>query len=180
MAHSYYYFAASLIHIQFGDKTPLTVDEFLVDCARLLTADDYACLAAVVSGEPCDFNNNTARAWYRFEHDLKNEFAFQRGEKKGNPAAYVRGSREINPVARDLAAQVFKTDNPLEAEKMIDTARWRFLDEMAVGQYFNFDYILIYGLKLKILERYEHIESPKGKEIFEKVKNVDDILVGLI
>lgn len=181
MARAYYYFAASLTHLQFGAKEPQPVEVFLKDCERLMDPQDYLCVKSVIEGTAVPSGNRTAAAWIKFEHDLRNELAFQRAEKKAvNPAGHIRGTRDASAQAREIVGQALKAANPLEGEKFIDAARWQYLEELAVGQQFNFDYILIYAVKLKILERYHHLESPRAKDIFEKIKNVDDLLIGLI
>jgi hypothetical protein len=58
----------------------------------------------------------------------------------------------------------YRSASILEAEKILDQARWNFLDALSFGHYFDFDYLLVYGLKLKILERWEKIQKA-DKEI---------------
>jgi hypothetical protein len=60
---------------------------------------------------------------------------------------------------------------------MIDEARWKYLDELSAWHLLDLDYLIIYGLKLKILGRYQRIfHSSEGKE---KLKDYLDIKITL-
>jgi len=53
---------------------------------------------------------------------------------------------------------------------VIDQAKWQKLDALVQGHFFDFEFILVYGIKLKILERYQEVGSDKGYENFEELK----------
>lgn len=42
-----------------------------------------------------------------------------------------------------------------------------------VGEFYTPAFIMLYGLKLKIVERYHNIASPQGREKYEELKKVD-------
>jgi hypothetical protein len=52
--------------------------------------------------------------------------------------------------------------SPLDAEKALDETRWKALDELATGHYFDLDFLISYALKLRILERWEKIQGAEG------------------
>lgn len=47
----------------------------------------------------------------------------------------------------------------LEAERMLDGERWCMLDELSLGHYFDIDFLIVYALKILILERWERIRT---------------------
>jgi len=63
----------------------------------------------------------------------------------------------------------YKTPSILEAEKTLDQARWEFLDSLSIGHYFDFNYLLSYLLKLKILERWDRIQRADKERLFNQV-----------
>jgi hypothetical protein len=52
---------------------------------------------------------------------------------------------------------------------MLDEARWRMLEELCVGHYFDLDFLIIYALKLLILERWQRIRTADGGRLLEEV-----------
>ena len=51
-------------------------------------------------------------------------------------------------------------------ERGIDRIRWEMLDEMTCFDYFDIEVLLVYGLKLGILERWKGLDEVKGGERF--------------
>ena len=72
-----------------------------------------------------------------------------------------------------LIAKAAETDDPLTGEKIIDRARWQYLEDLMQGYYFEFEVLLVYALKLKLLERYQAIGSERGRELFKEYTTVD-------
>ncbi|MDH3973219.1 MAG: DUF2764 domain-containing protein [Deltaproteobacteria bacterium] len=68
-----------------------------------------------------------------------------------------------------LASRVLSLDrSDLENfEKSMDRIRWDWLTEAVVHNYFDIDFILAYGLKLKIMDRWKRLTPQAGKERFE-------------
>lgn len=52
-------------------------------------------------------------------------------------------------------------------EKIIDRIRWDWLDEETAHNYFDIDFILAYGLKIRILDRWKRLTPEAGKERLE-------------
>ena len=161
--------------IHFEDHPPLSVQEFLAECQRLLTSEESRLMSALLLGEqPMETKNNVAWAWSEFEKNLHNEMAWFRAERaKKNPLEHVQGIRFVEPFLREIVHQADKASDPLTAEKILDRARWDFLENLKLGHYYDIEFLMIYGLKLQIVERYENIRSSKGKENFESFKALD-------
>jgi hypothetical protein len=52
--------------------------------------------------------------------------------------------------------------SPLDAEKNLDEIRWKALEELATGHYFDLDALITYAYRLLILLRWEQIRTADG------------------
>ncbi|MCA9407457.1 MAG: DUF2764 family protein [Candidatus Omnitrophica bacterium] len=189
MGKAYYYFATSLPYIQFDDKPPMTCEDYLGECQRLLPDVDYKFMRTLLSEKILDYvflqkllvenkgevriGNQVYDKGIRFNRSFRNEVAWFRAERAGkDPSFYIRGERDSNPKVLELIQQLDKISNPLDAERMIEKFRWEFVDELSVGHYFDIEFLTTYGFKLKILERLETFKSDKGREVFEEIKKI--------
>lgn len=166
----YYYFASTLPMIEFDGPMPFSVEDFQNDCERLLTNRDYARMRAVFNGDESPVRSAAFARWEAFERALTNETVRIRAQQAGrNPAAEMRGDPGFDAGALQTAAQAFKTDNLLEAQKAFLRAEWDKLDEISLNKEFSLDAILAYGLKLKILERLNTYKTDEGSKKLEEM-----------
>ncbi len=56
--------------------------------------------------------------------------------------------------AEAAAAQAFASGDPMEREKILDSARWAKLDEWTVGHQFDMDALYAYAIRLQIAEKW--------------------------
>ena len=156
--------------LDFDTKPPLTTADFLQDCGRLLSENDAADMRLALSdiSRPERVSNRLLKNWIEFNRRFRNEIAWFRaiGANK-EPAGYTRGDRYVEPFLVDKVIEASRASDPLAGEKVIDRTRWQKLDELALGHYFDLEFLITYGLKLKILERYEIVNSPKGQEMLK-------------
>lgn len=153
----------------------MSVESFLEDCRRLLTRPDYDLMEELLSGEDIepDSSNSVRNAWVRFNRNFRNELTWYRaGRLNKDPQRYLRGLRFPEPFLAEQIQQASKMSNPLEAQKSLDKAKWRFLDEMESGHYYDLEFLFIYGLRLKILERHQEYHSPKGRDVFGELRRM--------
>ncbi len=170
--NNYYYFASSLPLLSLDGKLPFSSIDFLADCQRLVSASDYVLIENLLSegSAAIETSNQFYNQWKESVRKFRNELVFYRSVKmQKDPSAYVRGMRYSEPYFSEVIDQAAKSSNPMTAEKMMDFVQWQFLDEMCVCHYFDFEFIMCYGLKLKILERYNEFNSSKGKDFLEKL-----------
>lgn len=176
MSHSYYYFAASLPMLDFEGKLPLTVEQYLDECDRLLQEDDAEAIQNALSSsfQECSFGNTTFKIIQDFYRRFNNaKVVFRAGKLHKDANDFIKGEPSFDPQLIEVVKQASKQDNLFVAEKMLDRACWDYLDELVVGHYFDMDFLLVYGLKLKILERYETLNTTKGQEIYNQYKVMD-------
>ena len=175
MSRAYYYLGASLPMIDFGGECPLSVEDFLEDCRRLLAPGDFRRVRAVLFGEDESLDGNGGsfvyRQWMDFQRRFLNEQAWFRAEEKGvDPWKFIEGEHYSDPFLREAVQQAAKMENLLEAERFLDKIRWQYLDDLSSGHYYDLDFILTYAVKLQILERHQRLASYRGREIFDRMK----------
>jgi hypothetical protein len=91
---------------------------------------------------------------------LKNELVRVRSARKRiDPAKYLRQGADSAINTNHIAINACRAPNPLESEKLLDGGRWHALDELVAGHWFDLDSLLVYALKLSILEKWDRISS---------------------
>jgi len=168
MQERYYYLIATLPMLEFGAKAPLSYDDFLLRCKEQLVPADMEIVERAETS-PCEDINERCyllKEWKRFDKDLRNEIARARANKKGkDPARYIRGEGYPNPFMTGLAQWAVNQASPLEPELRLDRARWEKLEEIGRYHYFDVGFLVIYALKLQILERWQEIDSGRGMKV---------------
>jgi len=148
--------------LHFGMKPPFSYLDFLDSCASELNQEDMDILREF---DPC---NVLLKEWENFNRSLRNELVRTRAAKKAkDPNKYLRGDNGIDPFIAPLAHWAVNQDSPLEAELYLDRARWDKIEEIKTGHYFDIEYLVAYGLQLKILERWHNINSADGVKVLE-------------
>jgi len=170
MGAYYTYFISSLPMLNFSTKLPFSLEEFFTKCKGLIPEERIELLRNVCYQEPYLLNTTSADAlgkWANFEIALRNELVRLRARrKKIDPLKFVRLPDWPEAHISHLATAAYRSTSMLEAEKILDLERWSFLDSLSLGHYFDFDVLLIYALKLKILERWDKIQKADKESLF--------------
>lgn len=173
MSHTYYYLVASLPTLYLDSPLIISYEQFLSLSKEQLSSNDFLSLTEATLSFDVEQKhaNPCLNAWARFNRNLRNEIARYRATRGGkDPLDYIRGEKSFEPRIMEVVQEAARAENPLMGEKILDRFRWRYLDELILGHYFDLDALMVYALKLQILERYTMIQSGKGKEIFESYK----------
>ena len=171
MSSVYYYFAASLPMLGFGNKPPISTEYFLGECQRLLSPQDYQDIVCALNFDEENAHNATLKDCHKFERYLRNELVALRARQfNRDPQPHLHGERGIDVSVMDALNQVAKSPDPLTTQKILDQARWQRLGELGTGHYFDLEFLVIYAMKLKILSRHEQIKSDKGVKSFEEYR----------
>jgi hypothetical protein len=173
---SYYFTVSSLPYLRFEDPPPLSLDAFHTVCVQWLKPTDYRLVSNASLADLSDTHPTcpVLERWREWEISLRDELVKLRAARLGVdpfrylvPSSFVIGSAEL---AQEASGMV----NPLEAEGLLNRARWRILEELEVGHYFDVERLVVYSLKLQLLERKALYERERGREkfegIFEKLK----------
>jgi len=172
MGAYYVYLVSSLPALNFSSPPPFREKDFFLKCQGLIPEKDIEILRGA-----CDtFYNLESQPkieglnrWTKFELSLRNELVRARASrKKIDPLLFVRQPDESEAYASHVAMAAYRCTSLLEGEKILDQARWDFLDFLSFGHYFDFDFLLSYVLKLKILERWDKIERADKESLFSQ------------
>ncbi|MFA4889293.1 MAG: DUF2764 family protein [Candidatus Omnitrophota bacterium] len=169
----YPYLVSSLPMLSFGAKPPFSFTAFLGQCQQRIPDEDYALLESLPQ---VNFDNCAAlkieviKEWLAFDTALRNALAAGRASRKHrDPVLYLRPCAICDLSLEHLAQAVLRTPLFLDAERMLDQARWNKLEELSLGHYFDLPVLIIYGYKLLILLRWEKIRSANSAQLLEEI-----------
>lgn len=146
----------------FGAKPPFEYAQFLSRCRELVPADDFSLLQLCAQAAlwEQEIVQPTLKNWIIFERSLRNELVKLRASrKKIEPEGFLREDGRNDPVLYHVALASHRIPALIESEKMLDRERWRKLEELAFGHYFDLEALIVYALKLQILLRWERIST---------------------
>jgi hypothetical protein len=173
MPQYYIYLISSLPMLGFGIKPPFSYQKFLELCEGKVSDEDMDILKkASLSGEyPYkDTRITTLERWRIFDTALRNELVrIRAGRLQRDPEKYLRQDGYADPSVARIAVNAHRNPAILEAEKLLDEERWRMLDELCLGHYFDIDFLVIYALKLLMLERWQRIRTADSLQMLEQV-----------
>jgi hypothetical protein len=169
MPSFYTYLIASLPVLNFGSKVPFSYADFLGRVAKFIPEEDFALLEGLpdYSADNYRGGNPLLEKWFYAEITLRNELVRIRASRRHiDPHKYLRPhdgyvSHWVNRII--LAAQ--RNPSCLEGEKILDELRWQVLEELSLGHFFDLDFLIIYGLKLLILERWDKISQANSQRL---------------
>ena len=155
-----------------GMNPPFSLERFLKICEELIPEKDFQLLNTLPQAEAYSekqARHPTVQGWIEFDSGLRNELVRTRASRKHvDPGKYVRSDgysgSSLMPVA--LAAQ--RNPSVIDAEKMLDETRWKALEELAFGHYFDLEFLITYAYKLMILERWEKIRNADKAALLEQ------------
>ena len=168
----YTYLISSLPMLHFGMEPPLPLERFLQLCDGLIADSDIDILKATSVVGECGYEefSPTLKKWRAFDITLRNELVKIRAARKRlDPLKYIRGGEYTEPAITHIALHAYRAPSILEAEKILDQERWRFLEWLSVEHYFDIDVLIIYASKLLILERWDRIDTADKASIIENV-----------
>ena len=180
---SYFYLAAQLPYLVYGQKPPMSSAEFRDLAKPLLSSHDKVFFDMVdldpglkdqtgpsysESAPPCGCA--FIDKWREWERTLRLNLARQRAGKGkhegGVPMeAPVLPTDAVSAVSRAIAA----SESPLEAELILDKARWEAIEALQGIEYFHRNTIFAYLLKLLILERHAMFHVDKGYKEYDSL-----------
>lgn len=161
-----YYLIPSLPEIEKDKKPPMSSCEFLDVCRQYVPARDFTSL------EQCqlykfDWHNpfKLIREWYNLECDLRNQMVELRAEKLGKqPAMFFHGEYLRGKIDDDVRF-LCQLQEPSALAEALFKRRWRLLNRLQSGQFFNREWLSIYYLKLQLLEKRFQYSKEAGEKI---------------
>ncbi len=172
MAGFYVYLISSLPMLHFGARPPFSLERFLEICQDKISEEDIHLIKLTQEAFLYTGNQPTLKQWCAFDNALRNELVkIRAGSKHLDPLKYIRGQDYIEPYISRAAMNARRSPSILEAERLLDQERWHRLDELALGHYFDLDFIICYALKLLMLERWERINTADKPKLLNEVLN---------
>jgi hypothetical protein len=165
MSSKYYYLVASLPNLKFNDEPPMSTEDFLAECHKWLSPHDRRMLREAgirYVPERCD-GTHLLEDWKDFDGSLREELAAaRRAKKKGE-----EGKKSPR------VGQIMSSGTPLDVEMSLEKTRWDFLEEKGHGYFFDLNWLMVYYLQLKILERLADFDKDKGENVFYELCEVE-------
>lgn len=162
---SHYYFIAQLPSLVFGKEAPLTIDYFLIEANKWLSNKELKAMNAVDINRFTLHPNDHAvlKNYMQYEARIRTDIALWREARKND--------LDYKPSA--IPASIFKEGTPLEIEVKLMELRWSHIDEMMRDMHFKFGYLILYYMKLQILQRFFTFDKEKGLEKFQNLYEVN-------
>jgi len=159
--------------LSFASRPPFSLEDFFAKCKGLIPETEIELLRNACYKE-ASFLNAAATGilgkWANFEIGLRNELARARARrKKVDALKFTRLPDDPEAYIIHVAMTAYRSTSILGAEKILDQARWNFLESLSLGHYFDFDFLLTYLLKLKILERWDKAQKTDKERLFNQV-----------
>ena len=171
MKGQYYYVITSLPYLSLSEEIPIRKDDFLANCKKYLKKTDFDILESVslFDAEENEVPLGVMRRFFRWERGVRNALVRLRAESLDlEPDEFIR-DEIVDHFQALLAEEAFNADSPLMAEDILNKARWRYLEELEFEHYFDIERLVIFFIKLQILERISSFDAVKGREIMNAV-----------
>lgn len=177
----YFYAVSTLPLLSFEQEQVPSSAEFLEMCRAHMTPEDFELLSSarlVPGGNPVEMSLefetmldglSTVNHWLTWESRLRDELVRLRAQKLEVEASRYLSDASYVGGAYDTAREALGAASPLAAEEILDRARWRYLDELEAGHFFDIVKLIVYYIKLQILERRSLLKRDRGEERFEKL-----------
>jgi hypothetical protein len=165
MINKYYYLVSSLPYLKFDKASPISRDEFSIECKKWVAEKDMAGLskASILDCEKRPDDIPIITTWKSLDCNLRAELAFARKNKRDNR----------NEKPGQSAKTVLEERNPLLMEQAFARIRWNLLDSLEAGNFFDLNFLIIYFLKIQILEKLQAFNKEKGEKMFEAMCEVN-------
>lgn len=140
-------------------------------------------LTTLYYGHALKTKNKLLKRWFTFNLNIHNLLAAYTCRKYNyNPQTAIVGNNEIARILRTTNARDFgvsdffpeaeqliriaEMTDWMEREKRIDLMKWQWLDEQITFEYFTLDVILVYIVKLQLIERWLPLKKEQGESVF--------------
>ena len=182
---TYYYLVSQLPFLIYGQKPPMSSDAFRNLARPILDADDAA-IFDTISLDPqpvplaheifsyadaipscgSDFIDN----WREWERVLRLNLAKRRAAKIMREGAMPIEPPTVPSDAATVATRAAGGDeSPLDADILLDKARWSAIDNLQGIDYFDRNIVFAYLLKLLILERRSLMQTETGLSSYKSL-----------
>ena len=147
-------------------------------CAENLSVSDLNALMRIDEVDDQTPSGGRLKRWFDWNLSLRVELAIFRAQKLGQDIDGDQGVEKVSGT-EEIAREAFNQESPLTGEEVLERARWGILEELEVGHYFDLQKLMVYGLKISILERKAQFDIDSGLENFKRIYSaVTDAKIG--
>lgn len=166
----YYYFTASLPMLKKDAELPFSSKEFISLCSSQITEKDLEILnEALFDGSGNGNQHAVIKLWNDFIIALHLDLAASRAEKIGIISDEYSVSFRKIPGTVDIVKQLMQASNPLEAENLLFSVKWNYIEEICTNHFFDLVMLITYYLKIQLLERHSAHNKEQGLEAFKHI-----------
>jgi hypothetical protein len=161
----YYYLVSSLPSLRWGDTPAIDIAEFMKLCREHLNPKDFARLNALtlLPDSKISFpKKTTAALWREWDAELRHAMADRRHPR--HAAANMPGSE-----ARLNTNEIYHHKNPAVREHTLDGLRWKRLEALEFGHYFDINRLYIYKFKLLLHDKWRQRNVETGYRNFDRI-----------
>lgn len=181
MAANYYYLVAQLPALFPTQAPPMSSEDLMQLCASLMDDADVVPLRSCVLDPFVEeaagpSGSHVVDSWLRWERSLRSSLAKARAQKLKRDQGGRDSVETEDAEAASAAKTALMADSPLEAELLLDKARWAAIDSLQGTNYFSRDSVYAYALKLKLLERRAKFRAEEGFAAYKTI--YADVLAG--
>ena len=158
--------------LHFGMSLPFSSEKFFNMCHSLISDSDELFLKGTYNTDIYSYGREEPilEKWRDFNIALNNELVKIRSARMHtDPAKFLRQQEYIGSELVSIVTSAHRNPSLLEGERILDEARWNFLDNLSCGHYFDLGYLIIYVQKLRILERWANIGHADKQALFSQV-----------
>jgi hypothetical protein len=157
----YYYFVAQLPMLFYGREAGMTINGFLDEAKKWLSSKDYNTLSQLNLGTMTSeiMGNSVVKQYTSFEASLRKEIVSWRKARL----------RDLDYKPESIPASVLKEGNPLDVEVKLLQLKWDLMDQIEREHHFDIGFVILYYLKLQILDRLFTFNKEEGLEKFQKL-----------
>ncbi len=168
-----YYFISqlpSLDGISENSPLPITEERFLELCSRFLGEKTKKLIRFLTLSPPKKGESSGSAlidAFNESERNLRFALGKVRADKMKKP---FDTENRVFPVEYTKAASAAtEIENPMEAEKFLNRYRLEMLEALRPMDNFSEDYLIYYGLKLKLILRVRQFDTEAGEEAYRNI-----------
>ena len=168
----YYYLIASLPALSKTEKPIIGSAALLEQARQWLTKYDQRVLDGASIHDPFVGSEHcpVLEQWAVFETNLRNVMVTVRSRLRSvEPKHYYHPVDEVVSGLETQVVECLGLPTPLEIERALLDLRWRFLESLEPGHHFDIDCLVIYYLKIQLLERLFSFEPAVGRQVLATI-----------
>ncbi len=161
----------SLDGITEGSPLPITEERFFELCCRHLGKKSLidTLNSLTLLPERCSEKSRypIVDAWNEGERVLRLALGKVRGERMKK--SFDTENTFFSPKLLQAVSDACGSSDPMEAERLLAGIRLEFLESLRPADGFSDEYLLYYGLKLKLMERMRRFDTEVGKAAYKSI-----------